>query len=72
MTGLGFSARNWLTSFEAAGGTFHIIGSGAFTQTPTARSERLSRRILSSPRRWVAVYQLAAALGPAPRRNVNV
>lgn len=67
MIALTFSAQRWLAAFEAAGGRFLIVGSGALTQAATPRAERLAHRILSNPRRWVAVYQLAAALGPVSR-----
>jgi hypothetical protein len=64
---LAFSARRWLASFEAAGGRFHIVGAGALTQAATPRAERLAHRILRNRSQWVAVYQLAAALGSSPR-----
>lgn len=61
---LPFSARRWLASFEAAGGRFLICGASALTSSPTDRAERLAARLFSNRRRWVAVYQLAAAFGP--------
>lgn len=64
---LPFNARRWLASYEAAGGRFLIVGRGAITQAASARALRLQSEILSQPRRWVAVYQLAAALGSSPR-----
>lgn len=64
MIALGFSPHRWLADFEAAGGRFLIVGAGALSQAATPRAERLAARVLSNPRRWVAVYQLAAALGP--------
>ena len=69
MIGLGFSPRRWLVDFEAAGGRFLIVGRGALRQAATPRAQRLAARVLSNPRRWVAVYQLAAALGPATQRK---
>jgi hypothetical protein len=65
---LPFSPGRWLTAYEAAGGRFLIVGACALTRSPTPRAERLAYRILRNPRRWVAVYQLAAALGPRPER----
>jgi len=61
---LSFNARRWLASYEAAGGRFLIAGGSVLTSSPTPRAERLAARIFSNRRRWVAVYQLAAALGP--------
>ena len=63
---LPFSARRWLAAYQAAGGRFLIVGAAALTSSPTPRAERLAARIFTNPRRWVAVYQLAAALGPMP------
>ncbi len=67
MIALRFSAPRWLAAFEAAGGRFLIIGTGAVTQAATRTAERLQSQIISNPRRWVAVYQLAAARGPTLR-----
>lgn len=67
MIPLPFSPSRWLRAFEGAGGRFLIVGAGAAITTPTHRAERLARPVLASRRRWVAVYQLAAALGPSPR-----
>jgi hypothetical protein len=64
---LPFKARRWLAAYEAAGGRFLIVGAAALTRSPTPRAERLAARIFSNPRRWVAVYQLVAALGPCPQ-----
>ena len=59
-----FSARRWLASFQASGGRVLIVGRGVLTQAASPRAERIANQILQHPRRWVAVYQLAAALGP--------
>lgn len=40
-------------------------------QDDTALAERLQAQILTNRRRWVAVYQLAAALGPASERMMH-
>lgn len=69
MIALRFCPRRWLAAFEAAGGRFLIVGACALTQVPTPRAERLARRVLTNRRRWVAVYRLAAALGPAPNAS---
>lgn len=61
---LPFNPRRWLASYEAAGGRFLIVGASALTSSPTVRAERLAARLFANRRRWVAVYQLAAALGP--------
>lgn len=63
-----FSAPRWLAAYEAAGGRFLVVGGAALTLNSTPRAERLARLVMSSRRRWVAVYQLAAALGPASQR----
>lgn len=62
-----FSPARWLRAYEAAGGVFLIVGAAAITLSPSPRAERMARKILADQRRWVAVFQLAAALGPAPR-----
>lgn len=62
-----YSPCRWLALFEASGGRFFVVGSGALTQAGTPRAERLQAQILSNPRRWAAVYQLVAALGPSLR-----
>jgi hypothetical protein len=62
-----FDARRWLAAYEAAGGRLLIVGSAVATNSPTRRAERLVARLFSNRRRWVAVYQLAAALGPCPQ-----
>lgn len=67
MSPLPFNARRWLAAYEAAGGRFLIMGAAALTSSPTPRAEHLAARIFANRRRWVAVYQLAAALGPTPQ-----
>lgn len=62
-----FNAHRWLAAYEAAGGRFLIIGTAVATSSPTRRAERLAARLFTNRRRWVAVYQLAAALGPCPQ-----
>lgn len=70
MIGRRFSAGRWLADYQAAGGRLVIVGAAAFTfaPIPSRRAERLEQALFADRRRWVAVYQLAAALGPAPRR----
>lgn len=70
MIALPFNARRWLDSYEAAGGRFVIVGAGALTVAASPLAERLQRTVLENPRRWVAVYQLAAARGPMPSRSL--
>lgn len=65
MIGLPFNARRWLASYEAAGGRFLIVGAAVTTNSPTPRAKRLAASLFANRRRWVAVYQLAAALGPS-------
>ena len=59
-----FSAVRWLEGFEAAGGRFAIVGMGAFLiAPPTHTASALQTELLRKERRWIAVYQLAAAKG---------
>jgi len=64
-----FSAARWLKVFEATGGRFLIVGAGAVTLAASPRSRRLERVLLADRRRWVAVYQWAAARGPTLARS---
>lgn len=62
-----FNPARWLASYEAAGGRLAVTGAGALTRSLTPAAERLEAKLYSDRRRWVAVYQLAAARGPLPR-----
>lgn len=58
---VGFSARRWLAKFEAAGGRFVPMASGAFALTPwpTGRAQRLADTLSQNKQHWLAVYRLA-------------
>lgn len=62
---LTFSAKAWLAQYEAAGGRFLIVGPAALVTAPWphSRARKLQDWLLRDRRKWVAVYQLAAARG---------